>query len=119
MRLPWTGDHGAELEARRICQEHSVDVYMVEWDDNVDGDSDQLPEYIMKAIGVSRAFWVYVIQQVADSMWIGYEVGGAHAMGKPRAKIMYQRVKDLPSVVRALEPLESRVAVDKWIEDNV
>lgn len=114
-----TGDSQAEKEAEYIARKHNVKVYMAEWDDNVQGDSNQLPDHIMNAIRNSDGFLVNVIAEIAVSMWIGYEIGGAHAMRKSRAKIMYKEVGDLPSVVRALHSLRSREALDQWIRANV
>ena len=114
-----TGDDQAETEARYIKREHRVKVYMAEWDGHVVGDSNQLPDYIMDAIRRSDGFLVSVIAEIVESMWIGYEIGGAHAMEKSRAKIIYERVGRLPSVVGALESLGSRRALDRWIVTNV
>ena len=114
-----SGDHQAELEAQYIMQRHRVSVYMAEWDDHVNSDSPELPEYIMSAIRNSSAFLVNVTAAIAVSMWIGYEIGGAHAMKKARAKIMYRRMWNLPSVVAALDSLSDRSALDQWITTNV
>ena len=110
-----TGDAKAEVEARYIADKHRVQVYMAEWDDEVYGDSSALPDHIMKAIRQSDGFLVNVIAEIAVSMWIGYEIGGAHAMGKSRAKIMYGQVRRLPSVVGALRSLRNRGELDRWI----
>ena len=114
-----TGDTQAEREAKRISEKHKVGVYMAEWDKSIEGDSKELPEHIMRAIRSCKAFLVHVVSAISDSMWIGYEIGGAHAMQKRRAKIMYERVFGLPSVVEALEPLNNTYAVDQWIRENV
>lgn len=114
-----TGDVQAEIEANYIAVKHKVAVYMAEWDENVVSDSILLPDYIMYAIRASDAFLVHVIAQIANSMWIGYEIGGAHAMEMSRAKIMYKALPLLPSVVGALETLGSRSVLDSWIEENV
>ena len=114
-----TGDDRAEKEARYISDRHKVKVYMAEWDDSVDGDSNQLPDHIMDSIRKSEGFLVNVIPAISVSMWVGYEIGGAHAMRKARAKIMYTEVGRLPSVVGALTSLRSRVALDRWITTNV
>ena len=82
------GDKQAEAEAKYIAEKHRVQVYMAEWDDNVQGDSIELPNNIMIAIRKSDGFLVNVVAEIAVSMWIGYETGGAHAMEKSRAKIM-------------------------------
>ena len=92
---------------------------MTEWDTTVAGDSAELPEYIMNAIRKSDGLLVNVIAAITRSMWIGYEIGGAHAMRKALAKIMYEEVSPLPSVVGALESLRSRPALDRWIVVNV
>ena len=110
-----TGDQQAEAEAKYIAEKHRVQVYMAEWDDSVQGDSVELPNDIMKAIRKSDGFLVNVIAEIAVSMWIGYEIGGAHAMEKSRAKIMYSQVGRLPSVVGALKTLRNRNELDAWI----
>lgn len=88
---------------------------MAEWDDDVQGDSSRLPDHIMTAIRKSDGFLVNVITQIRESMWVGYEIGGAHAMEKLRAKIMYTEVSRLPSVVGTLKPLRNRTELDIWI----
>ena len=113
------GDAQAETEARRISNTHKVKVYMAEWDDSVDGDSNQLPDHIMDSIRRSDGFLVNVIPEILVSMWVGYEIGGAHAMGKARAKIMYREAGRLPSVVGALTSLRNRDSLDRWITTNV
>lgn len=110
-----TGDRQAEIEAKYISNKHQLQVYMAEWDDDAYGDSSELPNHIMMAIRKSDGFLVNVIAAIAVSMWVGYEIGGAHAMEKVRAKIMYKEVRRLPSVVGALETLRSRPEVDLWI----
>ena len=110
-----TGDTKAQVEARYIVDKHHVHVYMAEWDDRVYGDSAVLPEHIMHAIRLSDGFLLNVIPEIGKSMWIGYEIGGAHAMRKSRAKIMLEPVGNLPSVVDALRPLENRGELDRWI----
>ncbi len=114
-----TDDWKAEREAEYIVNTHRVMVYMAEWDDNVDTDSDELPDYIMTTILDSDGFLVNVTAAIAVSMWIGYEIGGAHAMQKPRARIMYNWVNNSPTVVRALERLRDRGELDEWICENV
>ena len=114
-----TGDQQAVEEAEYIAQTHRVKVYMAEWDDFVDSDSAQLPDYIMDAIRRCGGFLISVIAEIAASMWIGYEIGGAHAMRKSRSKIMYHPVGRLPSVIDALEWLRSRPVLDDWIRANV
>lgn len=114
-----TGDRQAVREADYIADKHNIKVYMAEWDDNVQRDSNQLPDHIMNAIRNSDGFLVNVIAEIAVSMWIGYEIGGAHAMRKSRAKIMYKEVRGLPSVVHALRSLHSREALDQWVIANV
>lgn len=114
-----TGDLKAEIVAEYISKNHHVQVYMAEWDDNVHGDSNELPDQIMTAIRESDAFLVNVIAEIAVSMWIGYEIGGAHAMKKSRAKIMFTEVSYLPSVVSALKTLRSRNELDIWIRTNI
>ena len=114
-----TGDYRAETEARYISNRHQLQVYMAEWDDHVDGDSHELPNHIMMAIRRSDGFLVNVIAEIAVSMWVGYEIGGAHAMQKSRAKIMYRQFGRLPSVVGALKTLHSRADLDLWIKRNI
>ena len=114
-----TGDALAAKEAQYIARKYRVQVYMTEWDTTVAGDSAELPEYIMNAIRKSDGLLVNVIAAITRSMWIGYEIGGAHAMRKALAKIMYEEVSPLPSVVGALESLRSRPALDRWIVVNV
>ena len=114
-----TCDQRAEVEADYIAEKHQVQVYMAEWDDNVQGDSVELPHDIMNAVRKSDGFLVNVVAEIAVSMWIGYEIGGAHAMEKSRAKIMYSHVGRLPSVVGALEMLCNRNELDVWIVRNV
>ena len=92
---------------------------MAEWDDDVVEDSNQLPNHIMNAIRKSKGFLVSVIPAIVESMWVGYEIGGAHAMQKSRASIIYREVGRLPSVVSALESLRSQDALDRWITKNV
>ena len=111
-----TGDLEAEKVAEYISENHRVQVYMAEWDDDIQGDSSRLPDHIMMAIRKSDGFLVNVIAQIRESMWIGYEIGGAHAMEKLRAKIMYTEVSRLPSVVSALKTLRSRNELDIWIK---
>lgn len=110
-----TSDSEAETEAKYISDKHGVQVYMAEWDDNVKSDSNELPDHIMRAIRGSDGFLVNVTAEIAVSMWVGYEIGGAHAMEKSRAKIMYREVSPLPSVVSALSALRSRNELDYWI----
>ena len=67
-----------------IASTHDVAVYMAEWDGSIkDPGSLTLPANIMQVIRASRGLLVYVIAQITHSMWIGYEVGGAHALRKP------------------------------------
>ena len=114
-----TGDLQAEREANYISEKHRLLVYMTEWDDDVQGDSSELPNQIMAAIRKSDGFLVNVIAEIAISMWIGYEIGGAHAMEKSRAKIMYRKIYRLPSVVGALASLISRDELDQWIRTHI
>ena len=114
-----TGDVKAVAEAQYIAERHRIEVYIAEWDDEIYGDSNALPAHIMQAIRKSDGFLVNVIADIAVSMWIGYEIGGAHAMEKSRAKIMYNYVRRLPSVVGALRSLRNRGELDQWIIENV
>ena len=114
------GDKKAEDEAKYINREHDVWVYMAEWDDKLQKDTSELPKKIMDVIKISNGFLVHVIEEIKNSMWIGYEIGGAHASNKKSAKIMYNyngdSVYELPSVVKALYPLDSKYELDNWIE---
>ena len=113
-----TGDSSAERVAEHIHRVHGVLVYMAEWDDHIDTDTSALPDYIMYQIRQSDGFLVNVISAISVSMWIGYEIGGAHALNKSRAKIMHTTVV-LPSVVAALDSLDSDPALDNWIRTHV
>ena len=116
-----TKDKAAEREARYISSRHNVAVYMAEWDKKIQGNPNSivLPAYIMQVINASRGFLVHVIDEIRESMWIGYEVGGAHAFNKPQAKIMFNvnvnYLPPLPAVVRALDSLNHRFQLDSWI----
>lgn len=114
-----TGDDTAEIVARHIADEYHVEVYLAEWDDRIYGDSIGLPNHIMRAIRLSDGFLLNVIPEIGDSMWIGYEIGGAHAMNKSRAKIMFRPVEKLPSVVDALRPIRNRGELDLWIRNVI
>ena len=114
-----TSDTEAVQIARYISMRHGVKVYMAELDSTVQRDSRDLPENIMRAIEASRCFLVHVIDAIKSSMWIGYEVGVAHAYGRPRAKIMFTPVRFLPSVVDVLKSLENPQSLDEWIRRNV
>ena len=114
-----TNDRAAEREARYISSKHNVAVYMAEWDGGIQNpNSLALPAYIMQAIGASCGFLVHVTLEIETSMWIGYEVGVAHARDTRRARITYnarQRLT-LPAVVGALPSLDDRTALDMWIQ---
>ena len=114
-----TNDHHAEHLARDITRRHRLVTYLAEWDPNVNTDSPSLPDYIMGQIRTSQGFLVSVGPQIAISMWVGYEIGGAHAHGVPRAKIMFDAPRPMPSVVEALEALRNRPQLDAWITTNV
>lgn len=112
-----TGDSVADQVARHILNRHGMWVYMAEWDRAIQNHSpNALPEYIMRTINVSRALLVQVIPQISSSMWIGYEVGGAHAFNKPLAKTMFTPVSNLPAVVDALHSLVNWPALDAWLQ---
>ena len=113
------GDRDAEREATRIAVRFRIMVYMAEWDNHVSGDNAELPNYIMHHIGVSRGFLVYVSAEIGESMWVGYEIGGAHAYEKSRARIVRNYYGSLPSVVEVLHPLTTEQAVDQWIVYHV
>ena len=110
-----TGDTKAVIEAQYIVDKHRVQVYITEWDDKIFGDPVGLPDYIMSAIRKCDGFLLNVVPEIGNSLWIGYEIGGAHAMGKLQAKIMYESVARLPSVVNALLSLRNRGELDQWI----
>ena len=109
-----TSDTSTDNEARYITNQHGIWVYMAEWDDNVCGDSNELPNLIMNSISKSDGFLVNVSAKIAISMWIGYEIGGAHAMQKPRAKIIYNDVRRLPSAVKAFSSLRNGHELVQW-----
>ena len=114
-----TNDVHAENLAKYITRKHRVITYLAEWDPNVHADSPTLPDYIMRHIRTSQGFLVSVRPQIAISMWVGYEIGGAHAYSVPRAKIMFTRATGLPSVVEALPPLANHDELDVWIAKEV
>ena len=95
-----TGDDQAEREAKRITRQHRVEVYMAEWDDDVVGDSNQLPDHIMNAIRQSKGFLVSVIPAIAESMWVGYEI----VSGEKRHMLTLGKVEAI-SAVTARETL--------------
>ena len=114
-----TGDQDAERLADHIFEQYGVYVYMAEWDDHItDPGSDKLPGRLMEKIKESDGFLVNVTSQIAVSMWVGYEIGGAHALNKPRAKYDHTSFL-LPSVVEALEPLRSLPDLANWIERHI
>lgn len=93
-----------------------ADVYLAEWDDNItDPGNESLPSTIMEHIHRSDGFLVNANETIRVSMWVGYEIGGAHALQKPRAKFMLHWVK-LPSVVAVLETLDSGSELFEWIQ---
>ncbi len=114
-----TGDTKADVLAVYLSTTHQIKIYMAEWDDNIYGDSSKLPEYIIEAIGKSKGFLVNVIREIGTSMWIGYEIGAAHAMKKERAKVLLEQVPNLPSVVNALEALRSKKELDIWVKTKI
>ena len=110
-----TGDHSADALARHINLNYPVIVYMAEWDDHIDHtEQTVLPDYIMEIIQGSDGFLVNVSSAIAVSMWVGYEIGGAHALGKNRAKFISQYVSNLPSVVDALDSIDHQ-SLGSWI----
>ena len=114
-----TGDLDAEKEARYIGSKHNVAVYMAEWDPNIQNPTClRLPGYILRVIKASLGFLVHVIEDITHSMWVGYEVGVAHAFGTPRARITFNAspAPALPAVVKALQPLKNHAKLDSWIQ---
>lgn len=111
-----TNDPTAEALAEAIGKDGGVDVYMAEWDDNltVDSGNEALPPYIMEHIRRSDGFLVNANEAIRVSMWVGYEIGGAHALQKQRAKFMRRQVT-LPSVVAVLKTLDSYHKVIEWV----
>ena len=110
-----THDTTADKLARYINQRHNVTVYMAEWDDYIDHTAQgALPDYIMAIIQGCDGFLVNVSSAIAVSMWVGYEIGGAHALRKTRAKYISVYVSNLPSVVDALDSVD-RDTLDSWI----
>ena len=114
-----TNDPQVEDLARYITIQHGIITYLAEWDPNVWHDSLALPDYIMREIRNSQGFLVKVRPQIAISMWVGYEIGGAHAHGVPSAKMMFSHVSGMPSVVEALKSLMSYPDLDNWIGSHV
>ncbi|MDE0373991.1 MAG: hypothetical protein OXI73_15810 [Rhodospirillales bacterium] len=114
-----TNDSHAEDLARYITRQHRIVTYLAEWDPTVNPNSITLPDYILTQIRTSRGFLVSVRPQIAISMWVGYEIGVAHAQSVPRAKIVFDHVTTMPTVVEALDALRSRPELDAWIRTNV
>ncbi|MDE0106919.1 MAG: hypothetical protein OXN96_03875 [Bryobacterales bacterium] len=114
-----TDDSQAEEVARYITTQHGIITYLAEWDPNVRHDSLALPDYIMREIQISDGFLVNVRPQIAISMWVGYEIGGAHAHEVPSAKMMFSHVTGMPSVVEALKSLKDYPDLDDWIRRHV
>ena len=73
----------------------------------------------MTHIRTSRGFLVSVRPQIAVSMWVGYEIGGAHAHRVPSAKLLFAAAPPMPTVVEALAPLRTRAELDTWITTHV
>ena len=114
-----TNDSQAEEVARYITTQHGIITYLAEWDPNVGYDSLALPDYIMREIQISDGFLVNVRPQIAISMWVGYEIGGAHAHRVPSAKMTFSHVPGMPSVVEALKSLMGYQDLDDWIRSYV
>ncbi len=114
-----TDDSHAEGTAQYITRRHGVVTYLAEWDPSVNPNSPTLPDYIMTHIRTSHGFLVSVRPQIAISMWVGYEIGGAHAHRVPRAKLLFDIVHGMPTVVEALAPLRTRPELDAWIATHV
>ena len=114
-----TNDSQAEEVARHITSQHGIVTYLAEWDPNVRHDSPELPDYIMHEIQTSHGFLVNVRPQIAISMWVGYEIGGAHAHRVPSAKMTFSHVPGMPSVVEALKSLMGYQDLDDWIRSYV
>lgn len=114
-----TNDRHAEELAQYITRQHRIVTYLAEWDPGVNPNSPTLPDHIMNHIRTSQGFLVSVRPQIAISMWVGYEIGGAHAHGVPRAKMVFDPVHGMPSVVEAIRALRSRSELDSWIKANV
>ena len=100
-----TNDHKAEDLAEYITRQHHIVTYLAEWDPGVNPNSPTLPDYIMNHIRTSQGFLVSVRPQIAISMWVGYEIGGAHAHRVPRAKMVFDPVPAMPSVLEAIRVL--------------
>ena len=114
-----TNDPHAEELAQYITRQHGIVTYLAEWDPGVNPNSPTLPDYIMDHIRTSQGFLVSVRPQIAISMWVGYEIGGAHAHRVPRAKMVFDPVPAMPSVLEAIRALRSRSELDSWIRANV
>ena len=105
----------AEALGEFIYNTYRVWVYLTKWDDNVESDGVELPNYIMYQIRACNGLLVSVTTRISVSMWVGYEIGGAHAMQKNLARYMHDDLPTLPSVVAALPPLESYSDLGNWI----
>ena len=105
----------AEALGQYIYNTYSVWVYLTKWDDNVESDDVALPDYIMYQIRACNGLLVSVTTRISVSMWVGYEIGGAHAMQKNLARYMHYNLPTLPSVVAALRPIESYSDLGNWI----
>ena len=114
-----TNDPHAEELAQYITRRHHIVTYLAEWDPGVNPNSPTLPDYIMDHIRTSQGFLVSVRPQIAISMWVGYEIGGAHAHRVPRAKMVFDPVHAMPSVLEAIRALHTRSELDSWITANV
>ena len=114
-----TNDRHAEELAQYITRRHRIVTYLAEWDPSANPNSPTLPDHIMHHIRTSQGFLVSVRPQIAISMWVGYEIGGAHAHGVPRAKMVFNPVPAMPSVLEAIPALRSRPELDAWIIANV
>ena len=114
-----TNDRHAEQLAQYITRQHRVVTYLAEWDPGANPSSPTLPDHIMNHIRTSQGFLVSVRPQIAISMWVGYEIGGAHAHSVPRAKMVFDAVGAMPSVLEAIRALRSHSELDAWIAANV
>lgn len=105
----------AEALGEYIYNTYGAWAYLTKWDDNVESDDVALPDYIMYRIRACNGLLVSVTTRISVSMWVGYEIGGAHAMQKNLARYMHYNLPILPSVVAALPSIESYADLGNWI----
>lgn len=110
-----TNDPTADALAELISRNYGATVYMAEWDDDMPDSQGTLPSYLMEKIRECDGFLVNVSSKIAVSMWIGYEIGGAHALSKSRAKYFPTHIPHLPSVLDDLRKLSDPTTLEHWV----